>query len=56
MYLKDGVFSRGQLYVAFPGCGDPGKLWVFGQRPEPDEHGRLWIKNVVYDEVLIDKE
>jgi hypothetical protein len=25
-------------------------------REDPDEHGRLWIKNVVYDEVLIDKE
>ncbi len=30
----------------------PDNVWVFG--PEPDEHRAVWIKNVVYDEVLID--
>ena len=29
-------------------------LWMFG--PEPVEDGAVWIKNVVYDEVRIDKE
>jgi hypothetical protein len=53
VYLKDDVFSHGQLYVAFSRCGDNENLWVFG--PEPDEHGKLWIKNVVYPEILIDR-
>ena len=29
MYLKDDVFSHGQIYVAFSRHGDPDKLWVF---------------------------
>jgi len=52
VYLKDDVFSHGQLYVALSRCGDQGNLRIFG--PEPDEQGRAWIKNVVYKEVLID--
>jgi len=39
VYLKDDVFSHGQLYVALSRCGD---------------QGRVWIKNVMYKEVLID--
>ena len=53
VYLKDDVFSHGQLYVAFSRCGDNENLWVFG--PEPDAQGKLWIKNVVYQEILIDR-
>ncbi len=52
VHVEEDVFSHGQLYVAFSRCGDPDNLWVFG--PEPDEHGAVWIKNVVFKEVLID--
>lgn len=52
VYLEEDVFSHGQLYVGFSRCGDDENLWVFG--PQPDEHGKMWIKNVVYREVLID--
>ena len=50
VHVEEDVFSHGQLYVAFSRCGDPDNLWVFG----PHEHGAVWIKNVVYREVLID--
>jgi hypothetical protein len=40
------------MTTAFSRCGDPDSVWVFG--PEPDDHGAVWIKNVVYREVLID--
>ncbi len=52
VHVEEDVFSHGQLYVAFSRCGDPKNLWVFG--PEPDEDGAVWIKNVVFKEVLID--
>eukprot|EP00889_Picochlorum_renovo_P006318 jgi/Picre1/33348/NNA_008672.t1 len=31
---------------------DDQNLWVFG--PQPDDQGKLWMKNVVYKEILID--
>ena len=52
VYLQDDVFSHGQLYVALSRCGDDQNLWVFG--PQPDDQGKLWMKNVVYKEILID--
>jgi ATP-dependent DNA helicase PIF1 len=52
VYLEADVFSHSQLYVAFSRCGDDENLWVFG--PQPDKEGRMWIKNVVYKEVLVD--
>ena len=52
VYLEEDVFSHGQLYVAFSRCGDDENLWVFG--PELDDSGNMWIKNVVYKELLID--
>ena len=52
VHVEEDVFSHGQLYVAFFRCGDPDNLCVFG--PEPDADGAVWIKNVVYREVVID--
>ena len=52
VYLQDDVFSHGQLYVALSRCGDDQNLWVFG--PQPDDQRKLWMKNVVYREILID--
>eukprot|EP00889_Picochlorum_renovo_P006202 jgi/Picre1/33232/NNA_008557.t1 len=52
VYLRDDVFSHGQLYVALSRCGDDQNLWVFG--PQPDDQGKLRMKNVVYKEILID--
>eukprot|EP00889_Picochlorum_renovo_P007393 jgi/Picre1/34423/NNA_001892.t1 len=52
VYLQDDVFSHGQLYVALSRCGDDQNLWVFG--PHPDDQGKLWMRNVVYKEILID--
>ncbi len=52
VHVEEDVFSHGQLYVAFSRCGDPDNLCVFG--PKPDKDNAVWIKNVVYREVLID--
>ena len=48
------VLQRTQLpiRVALSRCGDDQNLWVFG--PQPDDQGKLWMKNVVYKEILID--
>ena len=54
LYLKDDVFSHGQLYVALSRCGDQENLAILG--PQPDDQGKVWIKNVVYKEVLIDTQ
>ena len=52
VHVGEDVFSHGQLYVAFSGWGDPVNLCVFGPPPEAD--GAVWIKNDVYQEVLIE--
>ncbi|WPT11418.1 hypothetical protein PSENEW3n2_00000856, partial [Picochlorum sp. SENEW3] len=43
VYLQDDVFSRTRYDQ---------NLWMFG--PQPDDQRKLWMKNMVYKEILID--
>jgi hypothetical protein len=49
---EDGV-SHGQTYVGFSRRGGDENLWVVSG-PEPGEDGKVWIKNVMPQEVLLD--
>jgi ATP-dependent DNA helicase PIF1 len=48
---EENVFSHVQLYAVFSRCGDDENMWVLG--PQVNEHGKMWIRNVVYKELLI---
>lgn len=37
----------------FSRCGDPDTLCVF--EPRPDASGAVWIKNIVYEEELVNE-
>ena len=53
VWLRGEVFTHGQLYVASSRVGDPEHLH-FAILPELP-NGQLMAKNVVYQEVLINK-
>ena len=64
IFLRNTVFSHGQLYVAFSRCGDPDKVKVLMLHPEPgspqvqgkantaDGSDVFFTSNIVYTEVL----
>ena len=47
--LTQDVFAHGQVYVGLSRCGDPNKLFVYGNL---DANGERWVANPVYREIL----
>ena len=48
-FLDKDVFAHGQVYVGMSRCGDPDKLFVYGNL---DANGERWVANPVYREIL----
>ena len=58
LYLPISVFSHGHLYAGFSRCGDPDKVFVYGNQKEFDNNRHLledrktYTQNVVYDKTF----
>ena len=44
LFLDKDVFAHGQVYVGLSRCGDPDKLFVYGNL---DANGELWVAHPV---------
>ncbi len=49
LFLDKDVFAHGQVYVGLSRCGDPDKLFVYGNL---DANGERWVAHPVYREIL----
>jgi hypothetical protein len=49
LFLDKDVVAHGQVYVGMSRCGDPDKLFVYGNL---DANGERWVANPVYREIL----
>ena len=57
--LPQGVWTHGQIYVAFSRCGNPNNIFVWAEQSHYSDHihaekGKKYMNNIVFDEVLKD--
>jgi len=54
--LPKGVWTHGQIYVAFSRCGNPNNVYVWADQSEFQDYnlpdGKMYVKNVVFREVI----
>ena len=53
IYLKQDMFSHGQLYVSLSRATDPRKVTIFKPKdPKKEDESHLRMRNVVWKQVL----